>query len=99
MSNYQLPRIEIHSIELETRNKRNSTATYQVQQGFIHTVSPDGEPNRYPDRFWFFPPRDQKGEQVIALPKGDYWLNPSCIRVSNGFLDLAFPRFIPAKKV
>lgn len=88
--------IEIHSSDMETRNKRGG-GTYQVQKAFVHTVDRNGEPKRYPEEFAFFPPKDNQGNP-LPYSKGDYTLDPSSIRVANGFLELGFPKLIPLKK-
>lgn len=85
--------IDVESSELETRNKKGG-GTYQVQACYVHTVDRNGKPNRYPEKAYLFPPRDSQGNGV-PYKQGSYVLSPQSIRVSNGFMELAFPQLIP----
>ena len=87
--------IDIEEQTLETRNKKGG-GTYQVQTGYAHVFNRNGEPERYPERFSFFPPRDNSGNPQPLKP-GKYQLAPQSIKVENGFLALGFPVLVASK--
>ena len=87
-------KIDIESANVETRTKKNGGGQYHVQEGFAHTFNNSGEPNRYPERFTVFVPKDNNGNPIPYQP-GTYTLAQHCIRIENGFLGLGFPQLIP----
>ena len=87
-------KIDIEDTNIEIRNKRGG-GTYSVQAAYAHTHDRNGQPNRYPERFNIFPPRDEKGNAIPYQP-GTYVIAPQSLRINNGFLELAFPQLIPA---
>ena len=86
-------KIDIETSETEIRNKRGG-GTYTVQTAYAHTTDRNGNPQRYPERFNIFPPKDDRGNPIPYQP-GSYKLASQSIRVSNGFLELAFPQLVP----
>lgn len=89
--------IDVESAHVETRNKKGG-GTYQVQEVFVHTVDRNGNPMRYPERAFMFPPRDNQGNG-IPYKVGKYILSPQSIRVNNGFIELGFPTLTPLSEV
>jgi len=89
--------IEIEDAALETRTKKDNSGTYQMQTGYAHTVDRQGNPNRYPEKIVFFPPRDNQGN-AIALKVGKYYLGPGSFRIANnGQLEIGFIDLLPIK--
>jgi len=90
-------KISIESEDLETRQKRDKSGNYSIQQGYAHLVEKDGSPMRYPVQCQVFPPRNAEGAP-IAYKKGQYIIADTSFRVAqNGFLEIGFMNLIPAK--
>lgn len=89
--------IEVHEAKLEVRNKK-AGGTYEVQNAYIHLTDRAGNPERYPTKFAFFPPRDPQNNPV-PLSAGTYTIAPNSFRVGQGgFLELGFLDLVKVKK-
>lgn len=88
--------IEIESADLDVRQKRDGSGNYAMQTGYVHTHDRQGQPNRYPERFEFYAPRDPQGIQQ-ALPPGKYVIAPESFQVDRGRLVLNYLSLNPAQ--
>ena len=87
-----LIKIDIENEEPITRNKRDGSGTYQVQEAWAHLYGINGL-HPHPQRIELFPPKDDQG-YVRPYAKGEYALAPDSVGIRFGKLSV-FTKLIP----
>ena len=66
-----------------------------IQTAYAYTVSDTGEVAEIPEKFEFVLPKDEAGQIVKPLGRGDYTISPAAVYIDrNGRMSIN-PRLIP----
>jgi hypothetical protein len=89
--------IEIETEELIEKVKKDKSGKYFVQEAWVHTLTREGHPKRYPERVELYAPSDARGVQR-AYKLGTYVVSAQSFRVQYEQLQLGFLVLEPVKK-